>query len=793
MGFDKRAKTLPSGAGPYIAIITNHLDPLRMGRLEVSVTDGLQNSVSNSAETYVANYLSPFYGTTSAIYEGTNSADFNDVQKSYGFWAVPPDIGNKVLIIFANGDPNQCFWIGCVPQTFRNHMVPGIAASSSTNMTTAQQQKYGQATYLPVGEFLSRVDDNTPKPNDRKKPIHPFADRLLTQGLLLDPIRGTASSSARREVPSQVYGWSTPGPLDPSGKKGRIGYNGTTVAPVSRLGGSTFVMDDGVISEDEKGQTKISDEMLRIRTRTGHQILLHNSHDLIYIGNAAGSAWIELTAQGKIDMYCQDSISIHSEGDFNFRADRDINLEAVRNMNIAVGGDYNKVVTNSIQESASNVFRNTSGEYHQSVNGNEFITVGSSMHTVVTNGIHVESGRESNFTSAQLNFSSSGHFAVSAEDHVSMSGGNAVTMQSNQINMNAIDPTTATIATSTLASPPASLNIYQVPSITSTSTWQDGKFYNAGGHIDSILQRVPMHEPWSQHENIDPQQFTLSNTDISISALTATTAVTTVGAGIPQRPSANTPRTYKAGNGTDAGTVFDRAVPWSTDQSFLTKLVEVCDFLKFDPVDLLSVMYHESGASYDPAIITGGKRWSSAYPNPLRACQGMIQFSADTLATLLKNKNADANFAFIAKQSRTQQMDLVQKYFQIWGFPNSRLPNPVSIGNIYCAVFLPARAGTPAGQSITRRGEKGAYYEHNSGFDKTGKGYITIEDLAATASAHTPTVLGVLKKAGVGYVKGAPGYFIVGGVPQSTTNGILKDGSGNPVKDSSGNPVRAGQ
>jgi hypothetical protein len=138
-------------------------------------------------------------------------------------------------------------------------------------------------------------------------------------------------------------------------------------------------------------------------------------------------------------------------------------------------------------------------------------------------------------------------------------------------------------------------------------------------------------------------------------------------------------------------------------------------------------------------------------------------------------------------------MELVKKYFQIWKFPNSRLPDPVSIGNIYCTVFLPARAGTPLGQSITRRGEPGGYYEANKGFDTSGKGYITIDDIANKASSHIPTVLGILKKAGVGVEKGKPGYFQVGGVPQSKTDGIVRDGSGNPVKDGSGNPVRTGQ
>jgi uncharacterized protein (DUF2345 family) len=80
---------------------------------------------------------------------------------------------------------------------------------------------------------------------------------------------------------------------------------------------------------------------VRIRTRTGHQILLHNSEDLIYIGNAAGTTWIELTSMGKIDIYAQDSISIHTEKDINIKADQDINMDAGRNVNIRSGAKHN--------------------------------------------------------------------------------------------------------------------------------------------------------------------------------------------------------------------------------------------------------------------------------------------------------------------------------------------------------------------------------------------------------------------------------------------------------------------
>jgi hypothetical protein len=170
-------------------------------------------------------------------------------------WMVPPDIGAKVMVIFIDGDPNQGYYFGCVQDIFQNHMTPGIAASRQVSMTDEQRRKYG-TDYLPVAEFHNASQKlDRPTPERYAKPIHPFADRLLQQGLLLDTTRGVTSSSARREVPSGVFGISTPGPLDdsPGAKRGKIGYEGNTQAPVSRLGGTTFVMDDG----DVNGQNEL--------------------------------------------------------------------------------------------------------------------------------------------------------------------------------------------------------------------------------------------------------------------------------------------------------------------------------------------------------------------------------------------------------------------------------------------------------------------------------------------------------------------------------------------------------
>jgi putative chitinase len=501
MPFETRSRGRLPTPGPFLAEITNHLDPTAMGSLEVSLIKNLQSSVDDQGGTFIVRYLNPFYGVTSVRYEGNNSSDFNDVQKSYGMWMVPPDVGTTVMVIFIDGDPNQGYWMGCVQDTFQNHMMPGIAASKQTSMTQEQKDRYG-TEYLPVAEFLKGSQRlNNPNVDKIPKPVHPFADRLLAQGLLLDTVRGVTSSSARREVPSQVFGISTPGPLDtsPGAKKGKIGYEGNRQAPVSRLGGSTFVMDDG----DINGQN----ELVRIRTRTGHQILLHNSHDLIYIANAKGTAWIEMTSHGKLDIYAQDSVSIHTENDFNFRADRDVNIEAGRNINM---------------RALKNMETNVNGFYYLVVEDHGKISVKNDLDIAVGENLKFSANQDMNLSAgADMLMTSNNNMDISAGKAMKQGAGADFSVGANgnyyesasKIHMNG--PAAPAPASAQPAVLPPLLPTFNLPNRSGKTAWaKDNKY--ATKAVDSIMQRMPTHEPYDQHENVNPQKFSSDATDVSL-------------------------------------------------------------------------------------------------------------------------------------------------------------------------------------------------------------------------------------------------------------------------------------
>ena len=459
--------------GPYEAIVTSHLDAKYSGSLEVEL---LKAGVSGNdpfepGQRVLVKYCNPFYGITS--YNGvTPNHNYEDSQQSYGMWFVPPDIGVKVLVIFVEGNINKGYWFGCVQAENQNFMLPdGRAATTYTDVNDDISLR---GKKLPVGEYNKKLIDNTRNLTDTTKFLKPinqqFVDILNNQGLLEDETRGLTTSSARREVPSSVFGISTPGPLDKRGNsRGKGGRY------YSRLGGSSIVMDDGddkflrktsaatgpseyvnqfTDEQETADETIPHNEMVRIRTRTGHQILLHNSEDLIYIGNAKGTTWVELTANGKIDVYAKDSISFHTETDFNFKADRDVNIEAGRSVNI---------------KASNNVQIESNQNLNLVIGADGFITTGSNLNVNSANN----------------------YFTATSETHIKSdiqysSGSEAY---SNFPTGGTADATAAGSA-----------------SILST-------FTNPGENSENIMKRVPQHEPWSQHENLNPANVSDNLTD----------------------------------------------------------------------------------------------------------------------------------------------------------------------------------------------------------------------------------------------------------------------------------------
>jgi hypothetical protein len=291
---------------------------------------------------------------------------------------------------------------------------------------------------------------------------------------------------------------------------------------------------------------------------------MHNSEDLIYIGNSRGTAWIELTSDGKIEVYAEDSISFRTKQDFNFYADRDINMEAGRNFNTKVKGEqhthvigdqilivdgnqkiqikkdvdktyeqnykhhvkkqvdklyekdflhtvYNSVIENFVTQSGT-VKTTTGGNTDVIINGNIKITHnGTFDHTVTgdrkvtTNGtLHVNTVGSNKITAGANNEYKSGAQDLTSSGTIKV---NTPIYAPNIISGSGSASSAATAAAAAggpdaaEAGLPQRLKLHTIVDLTSQDEWKSLT------STESIVRRMPTPEPYPHHENLDPLNY----------------------------------------------------------------------------------------------------------------------------------------------------------------------------------------------------------------------------------------------------------------------------------------------
>ncbi len=271
---------ITSNPGPFLAEVVRNDDPLFSGRLLVYIPD-MGGNPDQESSLHLVRYMTPYYGIQPL--SNSLSADAADPEnlQSYGMWMTPPDVGVKVLVMFINGDRSRGVWIGCLPEIGSHAAIPGQDAGD-----------------FDVYKNYSAAN------NDIKaipRPEHSTRGTFDVQGLGEDEQRGPITSSSFRESPSKVFGFNTPG-------------------------SHSFVMDDG----DESGKNKI----VRLRTANGNQIMMNDDSGFIYLINAAGTGWIELSPAGHIDVYGESGINMATRGSINMHADKNINIHAGEHIKI---------------------------------------------------------------------------------------------------------------------------------------------------------------------------------------------------------------------------------------------------------------------------------------------------------------------------------------------------------------------------------------------------------------------------------------------------------------------------
>ena len=282
--------------------------------------------------------------------------------------------------------------------------------SAVADPTNSQRAQLGAGVSPPVVEYnKGNVRDvNAPQ----RANFTPLSEGLLRQGLIRDTERGVGTSSGRRESPSQVLGILSPR-------------------------GNSYVADD------QEGN-----EFIRLRTRSGTQVLIHETTGYVYINSKGGNAWLEISDDG-VDIYSKNSVSIRAEKDFNIRADQNIHLDAGQDFAIRAGRNI------TMESGVKSTFKS----------GDELI---------------LESG-------AKTSFKAVGDFLVRTDANFRNEAAGEVSSKAggNQIRVGA--------AIKDNSGAPAAVEA--VPAVVPTGANLHG--------TQTIASRMPTHEPWPMHPRSD--------------------------------------------------------------------------------------------------------------------------------------------------------------------------------------------------------------------------------------------------------------------------------------------------
>lgn len=451
-----RAKASKPDAGgaairsePVLGVVKDNVDPIRAGRLQVYIADFGAPDPDNDSSWVTVELMTPFFGKTEGSGGQTGYGSYLQNPSSYGMWFSPPDIGSTVVCMFINGDMNYGFYIGSVPSPEALTMVPAIGASDNVTLNSGEANSYGGATKLPV----TNLNENNGDVADgagfltAPKPVHSYAASIYSQqGLIRDPIRGPITSSAQRESPSRVgWGVSTPGrPIYEGGFTddtlvNNLDGNAESLKVISRRGGHSIVMDDG----DIVGK----DQLIRLRTALGHQILMSDDGQCLHIIHSNGQSWIELGKEGTIDMYSMNSVNVRTQGDLNLHADNNININAKKDLNIAA---------ENVKITSENAMAFRAGSTF------------------------------SGYCQGAYSFKVGGGMSMAAGGEASYAGGGALYLNGSKVNLNTGSGT-------------APETVTPIPVIAHTDTLFDKTkgFAAAPGKLLSITSRAPAHAPWS--------------------------------------------------------------------------------------------------------------------------------------------------------------------------------------------------------------------------------------------------------------------------------------------------------
>lgn len=334
--FDRGANPTISNENVTRGVVVDTNDPQQNGRLRIVCIKWGDTFSTPVEDIPWASYVSPFGGQTS---NGTKGPGLNETNGglSYGIWAIPK-VGATAVVMCLDGDPAIRIWLGCMYDMGTPHTMPhgrfayddhpGIEDTSPIHPHGPLSST--ETPISPLSENLKRAFGNKSDPNYEWRSR---AADYSVASVAVENLSYTFSNVADDKNVAYDNWHSTQGyginRVDPHAASSFTDRNyDSTVYAFTSPGFHSMSMDD-----------RQENCRMRFRTTSGHQILLDDTNERIYVATAKGNNWIEMDQDGNIDAYTSRNLSAHAEGDINLTSDQTIRMYAADSIHMFAGNE----------------------------------------------------------------------------------------------------------------------------------------------------------------------------------------------------------------------------------------------------------------------------------------------------------------------------------------------------------------------------------------------------------------------------------------------------------------------
>lgn len=329
------------GYGITLGVVIDTDDPLQQGRLQI-FCPSLNDNPKKIHHIPWAVYSSPFSGVinnptfTRGVGDGPETSEG---AVHYGFWGIPEQ-GAHVLVCCVDGDIRRRIWVGCVPEQQETHTMPhgryawGDGAKPDGPLTSNKTP----IEPLYTNQSAAFNDDRTSREwktrgaDYQATAIDEYVGQIPNQNkeTYIDDLYETIAKNEQDDWVKPILGAHG---YDWSAIKSTGAFLASKVISLTSPGFHAMSMDD-----------RAYNSRIRFRTTTGHQILLDDTNERIYISTNKGNNYIEMDSSGNIDIFSNKRVSIFSEQDINLSSNKTIRMWGKEGIHMYSGNNMEQTI-----------------------------------------------------------------------------------------------------------------------------------------------------------------------------------------------------------------------------------------------------------------------------------------------------------------------------------------------------------------------------------------------------------------------------------------------------------------